>query len=47
MDLELEPDQPAQVARAIGELLLDGEHEPDPWWQFGIDEALELEPRPA
>jgi hypothetical protein len=35
-DVELEPAQPAEVARAIAELLRP-EPEPDPWWQSGID----------
>jgi hypothetical protein len=41
MDLELEPPQPDQVSRALGELLQAVNEEPDPWWQAGIDEALD------
>ena len=40
MDVELEPEQPEPVVHAVAELLGDGEDEPDPWWQAGIDEAL-------
>ena len=35
MDVELEPQQPDEVARAFGELLAPAP-EPDPWWQAGI-----------
>jgi hypothetical protein len=38
-DVELEPDQPDEVARAVAQLLQQ-EREPDPWWQAGIDAAL-------
>ena len=41
MDVELEPQQPDEVSRAIGVLLTESEQAPDPWWQAGIDEALE------
>jgi hypothetical protein len=42
VDVELEPQQPSPVAKAIGELLTESEQAPpDPWWQAGIDEALE------
>jgi hypothetical protein len=39
VDVELEPDQPDEVAAAVAELLDDG-REPDPWWQAGIDDSL-------
>jgi len=39
VSLEVDPDQPPAVVRAIGDLL-GGRREPDPWWQAGIDEAL-------
>ena len=39
MDVELDPDQPDEIARAVSELLQQ-ERQPDPWWQAGIDEAL-------
>ena len=50
MGLELDPEQPSKVLRAVCALIAD--HLvglPDPWWQAGIDEALavsadELEP---
>jgi len=41
MDLELDPPQPDEVSRALGELLRAVKQEPDPWWQAGIDEALD------
>ena len=37
--LELEPEQPEPVVRAIEEVVRDEPAEPDPWWQAGIDEA--------
>lgn len=40
MDLELDPQQPLPVERAIAEALAAEPAEPDPWWQAGIDEAL-------
>jgi hypothetical protein len=44
MDVELEPQQPDEVAKAIAALLAESEQTPDPWWQAGIDETLEDEP---
>ena len=41
MALELDPEQPPAVARVLGELLDAGHGGPDPWWQAGIDEALD------
>jgi hypothetical protein len=41
MALELDPAQPPAVERVVGELLAGGRREPDPWWQAGIDEALD------
>ena len=41
MDVELDPDQPEEVVRAVVDLLADGDLSPDPWWQAGLDEALE------
>jgi len=40
VDVELDPEQPEAVGAAVEELLQAGS-EPDPWWQAGIDEALE------
>ena len=40
MDVELDPEQPEPVVRAVEELLARAAPEPDPWWQAGIDEAL-------
>jgi hypothetical protein len=39
VDVRLEPEQPEEIVRAVAELLLEQEHEPDPWWQAGIDDA--------
>jgi hypothetical protein len=42
MDVELIPAQRAEVEAAIAAALAaDRSPEPDPWWQAGIDEALE------
>ena len=41
MDVDLSPDQPDEVERAIARLLETAAERPDPWWQAGIDEALE------
>jgi hypothetical protein len=39
-ELELRPEQPPAVERALAELL-DGSRPPvDPWWRAGIEEAL-------
>jgi hypothetical protein len=38
--VELEPEQPEAVVRAVEELLERDEPAPDPWWQAGIDDAL-------
>jgi hypothetical protein len=40
MDVELEPQQPPEIAKALVGLLTESEQAPDPWWQAGIDEAL-------
>ena len=45
MDVEVVPEQPAEVAEAVSGLLEEGRpgggRVPDPWWQAGIDEALD------
>lgn len=41
MALELDPEQPPAITRLVVELLADGHGAPDPWWQAGIDEALD------
>ena len=45
MEFELVPEQPPRVAEAVASLLAEagpgGERRPDPWWQAGVDEALE------
>jgi hypothetical protein len=40
VDLELEPEQPDEVVRAVERLLDAGVQRPDPWWQAGLDEML-------
>jgi len=41
VDVELDPEQPEEVARAVAELLDESAADPDPWWQAGLDQALE------
>ena len=41
MDVELDPPQPDEVARAVAELLEGDTPSPDPWWREGADENLE------
>jgi hypothetical protein len=41
VELELDPAQPSDVARAVGELLRASGDPADPWWQAGLDELLE------
>lgn len=41
MELELSPEQPSTVVAAVAALLGDPPPAPDPWWQAGIDEALQ------
>lgn len=40
VDVELEPEQPEEVSRAVEELLAERAPAPDPWWQAGIEEAI-------
>lgn len=40
-ELELTPAQPEAVARAVASLLPPHESPVDPWWQAGLDEALD------
>jgi hypothetical protein len=40
VELELTPQQPAAVVEAVAEVLAPPPG-PDPWWQAGIEEALE------
>jgi len=39
--IELTPPQPPAVRRAIADALDDPADGVDPWWQAGLDEALE------
>jgi hypothetical protein len=42
VDVELIPAQKPEITAAIAAVVApDGPPEPDPWWQAGIDEALE------
>jgi hypothetical protein len=41
VELELSPEQPSAVAAAVAALLADPPPCPDPWWQAGLDAALE------
>ncbi len=41
MELDTNPPQPAPIADAIRAALDGGAKAPDPWWQAGIDDALE------
>ena len=42
MDVELTPAQAPEVEAAISTALAPrGDGQPDPWWQAGVDEALE------
>jgi len=41
VDLEIVPEQPEGVGLAIGVVLNDVPTGPDPWWQAGLEEALE------
>ena len=40
VELELSPEQPAEVEAAIAAELVPPAPEADPWWQAGVDEAL-------
>jgi hypothetical protein len=40
MDVELDPEQPPEVARAV-RALLQGAVALDPWWQAGLEESLD------
>ncbi len=42
VDVELEPEQPEEVARAVAELLqtVAAPEPADPWWQAGLDDDL-------
>jgi len=41
MDIELEPEQPEEVVRAVANLVADDGAPTDPWWQAGLDDALD------
>ena len=41
MDLEIAPEQPESVVAAVEAVLSASTQEPDPWWQAGLEEALE------
>ena len=41
MEIELDPEQPEEVTRAVAELLDETAAAPDPWWRAGLDDSLE------
>jgi DNA-binding transcriptional regulator YdaS (Cro superfamily) len=41
VDVELTPEQAPEIHAAILAAVVPGELRPDPWWQAGIDDALE------
>jgi hypothetical protein len=41
VDVELEPGQPPEVAKAVSDLLVEPNSAPDPWWHAGLVEALD------
>ena len=41
MELETTPHQPPEVVTALAAALALRDSVPDPWWQAGIDDALE------
>ena len=40
--VQLTPAQPREVVAAVAGLLADVPDDPDPWWQAGLDDALEV-----
>ena len=42
MDVEIAPEQPESVVAAVAAVLSTVEAGPDPWWQTGLEEALEM-----
>ena len=41
MDVEIAPQQPDEVTRAITALLEEAAPAVDPWWRAGVDENLD------
>jgi hypothetical protein len=41
VEIELDPEQPEEVTRAVAELLAEAAAAPDPWWRAGLDDAVE------
>jgi hypothetical protein len=41
VDVVVTPEQPPAVVEAIEAILVPPAPEPDPWWQAGLDQALE------
>jgi hypothetical protein len=39
--IEVRPEQPPAVVAALAEVVDGGAPAPDPWWQAGIEDALE------
>jgi hypothetical protein len=40
VELELTPEQPAEIAATIRDLVTAPAPAPDPWWQAGVEDAL-------
>jgi hypothetical protein len=43
VELELTPEQPAEIAATIRDLVTTPAPAPDPWWQAGVEDALSSE----
>jgi hypothetical protein len=41
VELDVTPEQPAEVERLLAELVGPPPAEVDPWWQAGLDDALD------
>jgi len=41
MDVEIAPEQPESIVAAVAEALKPAAEGPDPWWQAGLEAALE------
>jgi len=41
VEVEIAPEQPERVVAAVAELVQASGERTDPWWQAGLEEALE------
>jgi hypothetical protein len=41
VELDVTPEQPAEVERLLAELVDPAPADVDPWWQAGLEEALD------